>query len=194
MDRRYVGIDPSTKTGFVVVDGDGEVWEAEEIAREGRDPDRLISLIDAITALVLPGDIVCIEDFAYAKGHRMALLGGIGWGIRTILRRRGIQYHEVATGQLKNFAGAKGNCGKEDLIIPIYDLWGFRNGSDNVRDAFILAQICRSLYEPGKLYKYQQDVLTKIKTRGSETTCKKPSQPRSKPSAATRRKPRSSSR
>ncbi|WP_227872130.1 hypothetical protein [Paenibacillus albus] len=193
MVRRYVGIDPSTKTGIVVLDEDGEVWEADEIVREGKDPDRMISLLDEVSSRLLPSDIVCIEDFAYAQANQMALLGGIGWGIRMMLRRRGIQYYEVATGQLKNFAGAKGNCGKEELILPIYELWKFKNSSDNVRDAFVLAQICLAIYESPKLFKYQQDVITKIKARGSDLKCLKPSQPRSKQSAATKRKRQSSS-
>jgi len=159
----YVGIDPSTKTGFVRMDEDGEVWEQCEIVRKGEDPDRMISLIDAISEMLQGDDIVCIEDFAYAQANQMALLGGIGWGIRMMMRRRGIKFHIVGTGQLKNFTGSKGNAGKEQLILPIYQLWKFKDDSDNVRDAFVLAQICRALYKPPKLYKYQEDVLTKLR-------------------------------
>lgn len=169
MLKRYVGIDPSTKTGIVVLDEDGDVWEAKEIHKYGSDPDRMIRLLDAIDQIIQPCDVICIEDFAYAQANQMALLGGIGWGIRMQLRRREIPYYEVSTGQLKNFVGAKGNCAKEDLIIPIHQLWGFTHSSDNVRDAYILAQICRGLHEPMKLLKYQQEVLLKIKTRGRKS-------------------------
>lgn len=165
MVRSYVGIDPSTKTGFIRLDEDGEVWEQREVVREGKDPDRMISLIDAVDELLLPSDIVCIEDFAYAQANQMALLGGIGWGLRMMMRRRGIRYFEVATGQLKNFTGEKGNSGKEALILPIYQHWSFKDNSDNVRDAFVLAQICRALHVPVKLRKYQEAVIQKVRGR-----------------------------
>lgn len=161
----YVGIDPSTKTGLVRLDEDGEVWEATEVVREGKDPDRMISLLDAVSDLLQPADVVCIEDFAFAQANQMALLGGIGHGLRMMMRRRGIKFHVVGTGQLKNFAGCKGNAGKPDLILPIYELWGFKDPSDNVRDAFVLAQICRALYQPTRLYKYQENVLKKLREK-----------------------------
>lgn len=165
MASGYVGIDSSTKTGIVRLDEDGEIWESVEIHKQGADPDRMIALLDEIDRLIAPGDIICIEDFAYSKGPKMALLGGIGWGIRMMLRRRRIRYHEVSTGQLKNFAGCKGNAGKDDLILPIYQQWGFKSGSDNVRDAFILAQICLALHRPVKLFKYQEAVIQKVRGR-----------------------------
>lgn len=159
----YVGIDPSTKTGLVRLDEDGEIWEKKEIVRQGKDPDRMISLLDSVSSLLEPDDIVCIEDFAFAQANQMALLGGIGWGLRMMMRRREIKFHVVGTGQLKNFTGEKGNCSKEALIIPILKLWNFQDSSDNVRDAFVLAQICRAMYKPPKLYKYQEDVLKKLR-------------------------------
>lgn len=162
---RYVGIDPSTKTGFVALDEYGDIWDSQEIEGQGKDPERMVKLIDRILRLVSPSDVVCIEDFAYAQANRMAMLGGIGWGIRMELFKRGITYMEVATGQLKNFTGCKGNCSKDDLIIPIYELWGFKNGSDNVRDAFILAQIARAIKETVKLRAFQRDVIKKVRGR-----------------------------
>lgn len=162
---RYVGIDTSTKTGFVAMDEDGGLWEAIEISEEGKDPARMVKLIDRIVNYVLPDDVICIEDFAYAQANKMAMLGGIGWGVRMELFRRGIKYIEVATGQLKNFTGSKGNCSKEAMIIPIYEIWGFKNGSDNVRDAFVLANIARALHEQVKVKAFQRDVLLKVRGR-----------------------------
>jgi len=159
----YVGIDTSTKTGFVRIDEDGEIWAAEEIEVPGKDPARMVNLIDQVLNRINPGDVVCIEDFAYAQANRMAMLGGIGWGVRMGLWRRKIAYTEVSTGQLKNYAGCKGNVGKPELIIPIFELWGFKDSSDNVRDAFILAQIARALHEPVKLKSFQRDVIKKLR-------------------------------
>lgn len=113
---RYVGIDTSTKTGFVALDEYGDVWDAQEVEVTGKDPERMVKLIDRIVHLVSPDDVVCIEDFAYAQANRMAMLGGIGWGVRMELFKRGITYMEVATGQLKNFASCKGTAPKKILL------------------------------------------------------------------------------
>ncbi|MFD0682396.1 MULTISPECIES: hypothetical protein [unclassified Paenibacillus] len=159
----YVGLDTSTKTGFVRIDEEGEIWAAEEIEVPGKDPTRMANLIDKVIGRINDDDVICIEDFAYAQANRMAMLGGIGWGVRLGLWHRGINYTEVSTGQLKNYAGCKGNVGKPELIIPIFELWGFKNSSDNVRDAFILAQIARGMHESLKLKPFQRDVIKKLR-------------------------------
>lgn len=163
---RYVGIDPSTKTGVVILDKNGEVIAAEEVeVKKKKDPERMHSLISKVYSYLREGDQVCIEDFAYSQSNKMALLGGIGWGIRLKMLEGKIDYAEVSTGQLKNFVGEKGNCSKESLIIPLYRLYEFEHKSDNVRDAYILAQIARSLQENIELYEYQEKVLKKVNER-----------------------------
>lgn len=162
---RYVGIDTSTKTGFVALDEHGDVWEAEEIEVPGKDPARMAGLIHKVSSRVIPGDVICIEDFAYAQANKMAMLGGIGWGVRLALFHKQLSYTEVATGQLKNYTGSKGNCAKDALILPIYQLWGFEHKSDNVRDAYVLAQIARALHEQVKVKAFQTDVLKKLRGR-----------------------------
>ena len=46
---------------------------------------------------------------------------------------------------LKKFATGKGNTKKEDTVLPIFKRWDFEHPSDNVRDAYVLAQIARSI-------------------------------------------------
>ncbi|AXF39549.1 resolvase [Paenibacillus phage Yyerffej] len=140
---RFVGIDPSTKTGFVALDQLGKVSKAKELTGINKsDSIRIITLVDEIMDHIQPGDRVFIEGFAHAaKGNYVSQMFGIGWGIRTALTRRKVPYTEVTPSQLKKFATGKGNAKKEDLILPIYQDWGFENSSDNVRDAFILAHI-----------------------------------------------------
>lgn len=46
---RFVGIDPSTKTGFVALDEDGQVLVAKELTGVGKeDPKRMATLIDEV--------------------------------------------------------------------------------------------------------------------------------------------------
>ncbi|CRF29172.1 Uncharacterised protein [Mycobacterium tuberculosis] len=66
---------------------------------------------------------------------------------------------------MKKFATGKGNAKKDEMVLPIYRKWGFEHGSDNVRDAFVLAQIARVLSPDVELQvtKEQLEVLQAIK-------------------------------
>lgn len=161
---RIIGLDPSTKTGFVALDKSGQVLRAKELTGVGGvDPVRMITLIDEVMDHINKGDLVIIEGFAYmANGQYILQLGAIGWGIRMALVRRGVKYIEVAPGQLKKYATGKGNAKKENMIMPIFKNWGFEHNSDNVRDAYVLAQIGRSLINKQVDYQYQKDVIDNI--------------------------------
>jgi len=160
-DMRYVGIDPSTKTGLVIIDEDGEVWEATEITHEGKDPERMIHLIGKTMKHIGPDDIIAIEGFAFgAKGAAVGTMYGIGWGMRMDFFRCRVNYTEVSPSAVKKFASGKGNTKKDELGVEIYKRWGFEHKSDNVRDAYVLAQIARAMHEQLKLTAFQQDVIT----------------------------------
>ncbi len=58
---RIVGIDPSTKTGFVALDKDGKTLVAKEIMGVGKkDPYRMITLIDFVMNHVHKNDFIII--------------------------------------------------------------------------------------------------------------------------------------
>ncbi|APB77414.1 crossover junction endodeoxyribonuclease RuvC [Paenibacillus polymyxa] len=158
---RYVGIDPSTKTGVCILDADGNVLDALEVTAAGKDPERMSDIITDVCENVDYGDVVVIEGFGFASQSGF-LLGGIGWGIRLNLYERYIKYQEAAPAALKKFASGKGNTKKDELAVEIFKRWGFQHGSDNVRDAFVLAQIARSIRLGGGDTKYQQEVIQTI--------------------------------
>ena len=142
---RFIGLDPSTKTGFVALDEHGQVLKAKELKGVGSaDPYRMITMIDDIAAHIQKEDIIVIEGFGFATQQGIQL-GGIGWGIRMMLARRGFKYIEVSPSQVKKFATGKGNTKKEDMILPMFKHWRFEHYSDNVRDAYVLAQIAKGL-------------------------------------------------
>lgn len=144
---RFVGIDPSTKTGLVALDLGGQVLREKELTGVGsKDPKRMVTLIDEVMSYIKADDVICIEGFGFASQQAIQL-GGIGWGIRMALFRRGIPYIEASPAQLKKFATGKGNTKKDEMVLPIYRKWGFENRSDNVRDAYVLAQIAKSIYQ-----------------------------------------------
>lgn len=143
---RFIGIDPSTKTGFVALGESGEVLRAKELTGIGtQDPKRMITLIDDMVDHIHKDDFIVIEGFGYASQQAIQL-GGIGWGIRMALHRRGFKYLEASPSAVKKFATGKGNAPKDAMVLPIFKCWGFEHSSDNVRDAFVLSRIAMNLF------------------------------------------------
>lgn len=156
---RLVGIDPSTKTGFVALDGKGNILKAKELTGIGKqDPHRMATQIDEIMDHIQKDDLIVIEGFGF-NSQQAIQLGGIGWGIRMALHRRGLTYYEVAPNAVKKFVGVTGWTGekgnknrltgpqkKKAVMAAVKDMYGFTHSSDNIVDAFIMAQIARGLY------------------------------------------------
>jgi crossover junction endodeoxyribonuclease RuvC len=160
---RFVGIDPSTKTGLVILE-DNKVHTAIEItSKEKRDPHRFMDIAQTVMKYVTEHDVICIEGFSYnSKGSAVSVQYGIGWLLRSELIRAGFNYYDVSPTVVKKFATGKGNTKKEEMVLPIYKRWGFEHRSDNVRDAFVLAQIARALNGQVELTKFQKEALNKI--------------------------------
>lgn len=160
---RYVGIDPSTKTGMVVIQHDGSIWTKEITSHIKVDPQRYMDIAYEVVDNLAKDDVITIEGFSYgSKGRGVSTQYGIGWLIRAELIRNGYTYTEVSPSAVKKFATGKGNEKKENMVLPIYKHWGFEHPSDNVRDAYVLSQIAKGMNGISKLTKYQMDVLDKI--------------------------------
>jgi len=161
---RYVGIDPSTKTGLVILDEEGSVIESEEVTKEGADPQRMSSLIDYIVSKIQLGDRVGIEGFSFAsKGQGVDFQYGLGWALRIALFKKGIHYIEPAPTQVKKFATGKGTADKTEVALGLFKRYGYENKSDNVRDAFTVAQIVRGYFNQEKLVSHQREVIGAMK-------------------------------
>lgn len=157
---RFVGIDPSTKTGFVALDESGRVVREKELTGVGKeDPRRMVTLIDEIIAHVKPGDIICIEGFPY-NTQRAMFAGGLHHGIRNELYKRSLQYYEVAPNAVKKFVGVTGWTGekgnksrltgaqkKRAVMLAVFDEFHYQHRSDNVVDAYILAMIAKGIWK-----------------------------------------------
>lgn len=159
---RFVGLDPSTTTGFVALSESGDLIENKVLTGISKsDPVRMITMIDEVAAHVQQSDFVVIENFGFAS-KRGVHLGGIGWGIRMMLTRRGIPYYEVAPGQLKKYITGNGHAKKPEFIPFLNDLYGYYHDSDDVRDAYVLAQIGRSMVNKRVVNDKQREVIQKI--------------------------------
>lgn len=156
---RFVGIDPSTKTGFVALDEHGEVLVQKELTGVGDlDPRRMTTLIYEVSSHVRPDDFITIEGFPYDT-QRAMFAGGLHHGIRNELFKRKIDYYEVAPNAVKKFVGVTGWIGekgnkkrltgpekKKAVMKAVYETFGFKHKSDNVVDAYILAEIARCIH------------------------------------------------
>ena len=162
---RYVGIDPSTKTGLVILDEDGTILLQKEISSElNDDPQRFIDVAHTVDSYVTMFDKIMIEGFSFgSKGRGVSTQYGFGWIIRSTLLQNNCSYTEVTPTALKKFATGTGTIKKENMILPIFKKWGFENDSDNIRDAYVLAMIGRYLDGLEEPTKYQADVLKAVR-------------------------------
>jgi crossover junction endodeoxyribonuclease RuvC len=156
---RFVGIDPSTKTGFVALDDRGMVVREKELTGVGsQDPKRMITLINEIVAHVQPEDFICIEGFPFSTQKAM-FAGGLHHGIRNELYKRQLTYYEVAPNAVKKYVGVTGWTGekgskkrltgpqkKKAVMQAVMNDYRYQHKSDNVVDAFILAQVAFHLF------------------------------------------------
>ena len=182
---RFVGIDPSSKSGFVALDNGSVVLKQKELTGVGsKDPKRMVTLINDIIAHVQPGDFICIEGFPFDTQKAM-FAGGLHHGIRNELFKRGLTYYEVAPNAVKKFVNVSGWVGevgskrrlkgpekKKAVMKAVEEHFGFTHPSDNVVDAYILAEIAKDLWtiencvecsiNSGFLASYQAEVLEQI--------------------------------
>jgi crossover junction endodeoxyribonuclease RuvC len=182
---RFVGIDPASKTGFTALDENGIVLREKELTGLGdKDPKRMSTLIDEIIAHIRKDDIICIEGFPFDTQKAM-FAGGLHWGIRNALFKRGFKYYEVAPNAVKKFVNVTGWVGevgnkkrltgpekKKVVMKAVEEHFGFSHASDNVVDAYILAEIAKSLWtvesriessiNSGYLPSYQAEVINNI--------------------------------
>lgn len=173
---RFVGIDPSTKTGVVVLDEHGNVLHAKEysVPMVSGDDELQIHRVLHLSSVIRKGldgvcdlkdSFICIEMPPYhAQGNAVSLLYGIAYALRLLLPR----YTNINVTALKKFATGKGNTKKDDLAVHIFKRWGFEHPSDNVRDAYVLAQIARALYSTvDGLIAPQREVIEAIRKKGA---------------------------
>ncbi|MDK8641317.1 hypothetical protein [Niallia taxi] len=177
---RFVGIDPSTKTGFVVINENGQVMREKEITGIGTiDPKRMRTMIVDLMAHIQKDDVIAIEGFGFAS-QQAVQNGGIGWGIRMALDARKLSYIEVAPNALKKYVGVTGWTGeagsKKRLTGPqkkkavknaVIEHFNYTHKSDNVIDAYVLAQIALSHFvaqetDSNQLMNYQAQVIETI--------------------------------
>lgn len=143
-----MGADPSTKTGVVALFPSGEVssWvltsQHKGIARVQDLKTQFESLLTQINPQAL-----CIEGYAFANRFTLALLVEINCAMRLAAYTRGITCYIAPPSVVKKFATDKGNAKKDAIAVAVKNRWGFEAPSDDICDAFVMAQIAKRCVE-----------------------------------------------
>lgn len=146
---RIMGVDTSTKTGYVIMDEDGEVFKVGVLHHKPC-PNRFerfeqyeLDLLHLITMYEV--DLVMIEGYAYAGKFNNSLQYELGACIRMMLHKQDVIFVEVAPTGLKKFVTGKGNAKKDLMLLGVYKRWEFDTEDDNEADAYGLAQFGRAM-------------------------------------------------
>lgn len=137
-----LGIDPSTKTGLVLI-GPGCV-----VSRVLKFPDtkgltRVQSIADAFDDFLDESpaiDCAAVEGYGYAS-FNLSTSVEIGVFLRMSLHKRGVPWYTVPPTVLKKFATGSGISKKPAIAAAVKTRWGFESPSDDVVDAYVLAVI-----------------------------------------------------
>lgn len=183
-ERIYIGMDPSL-SGFGIVVFDGEDVSSYELkgslpknASCAEKTVRVIKMIDGIkeslrccgASTVGRKSMVCIEAYAVGLNPMASLVVAELMGVIkvTLLSWYWDICHRIAPSQLKKFATGSGKGSKAGIMLAVYKRWGYDcNGSDNIADAYVLAQIAKCFYEPEGFTKGQQELVAKIKKQSN---------------------------
>src|SRR5699024_10486463 len=125
---------------------------------------------DEVVAHIQKDDFIVIEGFGFASQQAIQS-GGIGWGIRMALARNQMKYFEVAPNALKKFVNVTGWIGepgnkkrlkgkeKKDAVMDaVKEHFGFEHTSDNVADAYVMAQIVQSIATSKVVNDYMKEI------------------------------------
>lgn len=177
----YLGVDPSTKTGLVILGVGGHVIECVNLkqpmdrtrqkVKQKRNPyDRLAAFEEALEAVLVKYDIkgCMLEGYGFNQGRQkqsaLSIVSQVRYGesVRAVLYGLGIDWYEVSPTQLKQYALGKGQGGKDEIRLGVYKSWGFEAKTDDECDAYVLARMIYDWVGGGKSTKYRQGVLDKV--------------------------------
>jgi crossover junction endodeoxyribonuclease RuvC len=163
-----LGVDPSTHTGIVALDG-LQIIEATEITckkKFDQTVDRALALSDQLVRIVerTQPSLIVFEGYGYSNQHTLALLVEIGTVFRVITRLLDIPHIEIAPTSLKKVVTGSGTAKKDLMLLEVFKRWGFEAKTDNIADAFGLAVCGQELlgFDTG-IPKTHKDGLKKVK-------------------------------
>ena len=150
----YIGIDPGTKCGWAVIDGEGlhqaaGCWSIKARRHEGAGM-RYVHFKSSLQQLLdaYPGAAVVVyEEVRHHAGTSAAhVYGGITATLQIVCEERELPYTAIPVGTVKKHATGKGNAGKPAMCATATARWGcgLWTADDNVADALWIADCYRA--------------------------------------------------
>jgi crossover junction endodeoxyribonuclease RuvC len=144
-----MGVDTSTKTGYVILDDEGGVANVGVLHHKptANRFARFASYTKDVSELTAAYgvDVVVIEGYSFAGKFNNSLQYELGACLRMQLYKEEIPFIEVPPTSLKKFVTGKGNAKKDLMLLHVYKRWDFDTEDDNEADAYGLAQFGRAL-------------------------------------------------
>lgn len=141
---RAMGIDPSTRTGIAIVEGDKSIIHTEEIEFKKciglERASKIIGRIKEIHDTYKP-TIITIEDMFVGHTSSAIPLIQLGSLIRYNFWLEDITYYDVSPMTLKKFVTGKGTSKKDEIMMYVLKRWGHASATNNIADAIGLAMI-----------------------------------------------------
>ena len=143
---KYLGVDPSSFTGLVLLDGDVPTPKLVNFKKKSGF-ERVQLIAKSVGSLLdeWKPDLIAIEGYAYGNSNSLVTLVEIGTVIRREFYIRGIPWYDVPPTVLKKWVTGKGNAKKPDMAMAALDKWGFALTQDDIVDAYCLARILEAV-------------------------------------------------
>lgn len=169
---KSIGLDISTKTGLVILEGEGPTFEVvyhTRIMGEGTGIARAIMIAESVVnelqrfAPAREHPKVIVEGYAYGNKFTLVTLTEIGTAIRIGLLQNQYKWMTCQPSSLKKFLLGKGAGTKKQIVKKVSEVYGFEAPNDDVADAFALAVVGLSDPHYASLRGYQREVLAALK-------------------------------
>lgn len=141
-----LGLDIARKTGAVIIDADGNLVTAKlfDFSKE-KGYRRLQLMAQSVRSMVLehrPKEAI-IEDYNSRHHATLIALVEIGTVIRQELYAARVPWREVSASALKKWTTGRGDAKKPDMAVAVRNRWDFTSTSEDIVDAYALAQYGR---------------------------------------------------
>lgn len=139
---KTLGLDVSTHTGMALIDEQGGKGKVVNFP-DHKGWSRLHSIAMEVrrTLEVWKPDLAIIEAYAYSNANTLVLLVECGTVLRSVLHGLNIPWWTIPPTSLKKWTTGKGSADKLLMAAKVYERWGFRSPSDDIVDAYALAQV-----------------------------------------------------
>ncbi|WP_055108921.1 hypothetical protein [Paenibacillus ihumii] len=162
---RFVGIDPATNTGIVILDAAGTPIIETVLRGKGKSApggitqEQRVSLENQLYRLLQPGDVIMKEGIA--NGTQMLITTAkIHGGLESMITRKDLTFDEVAPDAVKKFVNVSGWVGepgskqrlqgkakKKAMASAALKHFGYQHPSNDVVDAYIIAKIGEAVHQ-----------------------------------------------